>query len=76
MTITLKPLTAIVTRQENTGIIEIKNEQGVIVLTEQHYSLDTKIDPAEAINDHLAQMKMAGLNIVALETTMPGIVLR
>lgn len=76
MTITLKPLTAVITRQGNVAVIEIKNEQGVVVLTERHPALDTKTNPSEPINDHLAQMKMAGLNIVALETTMPGIELR
>lgn len=73
---TLKPLTAYVTRNGNIATIEIKNEQGAVVLTQHHYELQTKIDPAEPVNDNLAQMKMAGLNIVALETSMPGIVLR
>ena len=76
MTITLKPLTAIVTRTGNIASIDIKNEQGTVVLHLEHYELHTKINPAEAINDHLAQLKTAGMNIVALETTMPGIELR
>lgn len=76
MTITLKPLTAVVTREGNVATIKIINEQGVVVLTQHHRELQTKIDPAEAVNDNLAQMKMAGLNIVTLETTMPGIELR
>jgi hypothetical protein len=76
MTITLKPLTAVVTRVENTAIIEIKNEQGVVALTEKHYEIHTSANPAENINDKLAQMKNSGLNIVAVETVMPGVELR
>ncbi len=76
MAITPKPLTAYVTREGNVATIEIKNEQGVVVLTQHHRELQTKINPAEVVNDNLAQMKMAGLNIVALETTMSGIELR
>jgi hypothetical protein len=76
MTITLKPLTAIVSRVDNIATIEIRNEQGDLVLTQQHYELHTKLDPAEGVNDNISQMKRAGLNIVSLETTMPGIELR
>jgi len=76
MTITQKPLTAIVTRIDNTATIEIKNDQGVVALSVTHRELQTKTDPTEAINDHLAQLKNNGLNIVALETNMPGIELR
>jgi hypothetical protein len=76
MTITLKPLTAVVTREGNIATIEIRNEQGVVVLTQNHYELQTRANPTESINDNLAQMRMAGLNIVALETTMLGIELR
>jgi hypothetical protein len=76
MTITLKPLTAYVTREDNVATIEIKNEQGDVVLTQYHKELQTKLNPAEGVSDNLAQMKMAGLNIVALETTMLGVELR
>jgi predicted DNA-binding antitoxin AbrB/MazE fold protein len=76
MTITLKPLTAVVTREGDIATIEIKNEQGDTVLTQHHKELHTKLNPAEGVSDNLAQMKMAGLNIVALETTMPGVELR
>jgi hypothetical protein len=76
MTITLKPLTAFITREGNIATIEVKNEEGVVVLSTPHPELHTKLDPAEAINDHLVQMKSRGLNIVALETNMPGIELR
>jgi hypothetical protein len=76
MTITLKPLTAYVSREGNIATIEIKNEQGDTVLTQLHHELHTKLNPAEGVSDNLAQMKMAGLNIVALETTMPGVELR
>jgi hypothetical protein len=76
MTITLKPLTAYVSREGNIATIEVKNEEGVVVLATRHPELHTKLDPAEAINDHIMQMKSRGLNIVALETNMPNIVLR
>jgi hypothetical protein len=76
MTITLKPLTAYVTRDGNVATIEIKNDEGVVALSTRHHALDTKLDPAEGINDHLVQMKSRGLNIVALETNMPGVELR
>ena len=76
MTITLKLLTAYVSKEGNIATIEVKNEEGVVVLSTRHPELHTKLDPAEAINDHLVQMKSRGLNIVAIETTMPGIVLR
>ena len=76
MTITLKPLTAYVSREGNIATIEIKNEQGDIVLTQHHYELQTRLNPAECVSDNLAQMKMMGLNLVALETTMPGVELR
>ena len=76
MAITLKPLTAYVTREGNIATIEIKNEQGDTVITQHHYELQTKLNPAEAVNDNLFQMKTMGLNIVALETTMPGVELK
>lgn len=76
MTITLKPLTAYVSREGNIATIEIKNEQGDTVLTQHHHELQTKLNPAEVVSDNLAQMKMMGLNLVALETTMPGVELR
>ena len=76
MTITLKPLTAFITREGNIADIVIKNDEGVVVLTVPHRELHTKIHPEEAINDRLVQLKAAGLNIVAIETTMPDIVLR
>lgn len=76
MLITLKPLTAYVTRTGNDATIDIKDENGAVALSVTHKELHTKIDPTEAINDHLFQMKSNGLNIVALETTMPGVELR
>jgi hypothetical protein len=76
MTITLKPLTAHVIRDDNVATIEVKNDEGVVVLSTRHPELHTKLDPVEGINDHLVQMKSRGLNIVALETNMPGVELR
>jgi hypothetical protein len=76
MIITLKPLTAHVSREGNIATLEIKNEQGDTVLKKYYKELHTKLNPAECVSDNLAQMKTMGLNLVALETTMPGVELR
>lgn len=76
MAITLKPLTAIVTRTGNIATIQIKNDSGELVLTQNHFELHTMFNPIEVINDNLDQMRKNGLNIVSIDTEMPGIALR
>ena len=76
MNVTLKPLTAVVTRDTlaDTASITIKNEQGAVVLGPlTHHALSTKEVWQDSINDHIAQLIGKDLNIVNLETTCEGI---
>lgn len=73
--IQLKPLTATVTLNDNdTATILVTNEDGAVAFGPlTHHALSTKHEPAEAINDHIKQLKGQGMNIVHVVSTMPGI---
>jgi hypothetical protein len=78
MTITIKPLTAVVLMDEikDNVSITIKNDDNQIVLGPLiHHAMATKLDPTEPINGHLQQLIHQGMNIVALQSNMDGITL-
>lgn len=78
MTITLKPLTAVILMDElkDNASITIKNDENQIVLGPLvHHALSTKNDPAEPINEHLKQLTSRGMNIVGIQSNMDGITL-
>lgn len=78
MAITLKPLTAfVVLNNNNSASIIVKNPEGDIVLGPlTHYDLSTKENPATPLNDHIEQLISRGMNIVSIQSTMEGIVLK
>lgn len=76
MNVTLKPLTAVVIKDEttDTASITIKDDRGNIVLGPLvHHALTTKHVWQESINGHIAQLVYKDMNIVNLETTCEGI---
>ena len=78
MNITLKPLTAQVTRdiEKDTASIIVKDERGNVILGPlTHHSLLTNEVWQSRINDHIAQLVYNGVNIVNIETSETGIVL-
>ena len=76
MDITLKPLTVVVDYDDanDRAAITVRNDQGVIVVGPLvHYHLSDRV-ATEVINDHLKQLKtVLKLNIVTLDSNMPGI---
>ena len=76
MNITLKPLTAVVTRDttNDTATIIVRDERGTVVLGPLiHHAMSTNEVWQTRINDHIAQLVGKDLNIVNLETTCEGI---
>ena len=76
MDITLKPLTVVVDYDQanDRAAITVRNDRGAIVVGPLvHYSLSERA-ATEVINDHLKQLKtVLKLNIVTLDSNMPGI---
>jgi hypothetical protein len=76
MDITLKPLTVVVDRDQanDRAAITVRNDQGTIVVGPLvHYHLSERA-ATEVINNHLKQLKeVLKLNIVTLDSNMPGI---